>query len=200
MELGPKLKAIRTTQGVTLQQMADRTRLSKSFVSQVESGAANPSIASLKRIADALGITLGELFESSPNGNGLATVAAKEPRLPERKHRTQPRVVRKDRRKMLVFPGQTCTTYLLTPDLQRNLEVILSHIDPGHTTGEDGYTHVGEEFGLVLKGRVEVTVDSEVFVLEPGDSVSYSSEVPHSIRLLGDEPGETLWVITPPSY
>ena len=106
VELGPKLRMIRTTQGVTLQQLADQTKLSKSFVSQVESGTANPSIASLKRLVDALGVTLAELFEGSTNGAHSSSPTGQAVRLHSHTQGSlQPRVVRSDRRKMLVFPG-----------------------------------------------------------------------------------------------
>lgn len=195
MELGQKLKAIRKSQGITLQQIADETKLSKSFVSQVETGAANPSIASLKKITDALGVPLAALFETDES---LATGQA-----PEQNGQSgqsgEVRVVRCDRRKMLVEPGKMGRMFLLTPDLQRKLEVILGEDDPGNADTE-WYSHEGEEFGLVLEGRYEVSVGDQTFVLEAGDSIYYPSHLPHKMRVLGDQPVRTIWVITPPSF
>jgi transcriptional regulator with XRE-family HTH domain len=190
VELGAKLKEIRRGQGVTLQQIADQTGLSKSFISQIETGSANPSIGSLKKITDVLGVPLGALFTSSDNGNGAA---------PGLERGDDVRVVRRDRRKMLVEPGKKGRMYLLTPDLQRQLEVILGEEEPGNAD-EEWYSHIGEECGFVLEGRYEVSVGDQVFVLEAGDSIAFPSHIPHKMRVLGDQPVRTVWVITPPSF
>ena len=203
MELGAKLKEIRRGRGVTLQQIADQTGLSKSFVSQIETGAANPSIASLKKITDVLGVPLGALFTNGENGsseapsapNGVASGAA--PNSPD--PGGEVRVVRRNRRKMLIEPGRKGKMYLLTPDLQRKLEVILGEEEPGNAD-EEWYSHIGEECGFVLEGRYEVSVGERVFVLEAGDSIYFPSNLPHKTRVLGDEPVKTIWVITPPSF
>ena len=189
---GQRIKELRTGKGYTLKQVAELADLSKSFVSQIETGTANPSIASLKRITDVLEVPLAGLFEP-PTVDG-------EPVRDGTAARDQVRVVRSDRRKMIRFPGRSSSSYLLTPDLQRKLEVILEVQDPD---GDDGdrelYSHDGEEFGHVLEGRYEVTVDDETFVLEEGDSIAYPSHRPHSMRALTPRT-RTIWVITPPSF
>jgi transcriptional regulator with XRE-family HTH domain len=206
VELGPKLKEIRRGRGVTLQQIADQTGLSKSFVSQIETGAANPSIASLKKITDVLGVPLGALFTHGENGssdapaapNGFASGAG-GPAPSGVDPGGEVRVVRRNRRKMLIEPGKKGKMYLLTPDLQRKLEVILGEEEPGNAD-EEWYSHAGEECGFVLEGRYEVSVGDRVFVLEAGDSIYFPSHLPHKTRVLGDEPVKTIWVITPPSF
>jgi transcriptional regulator with XRE-family HTH domain len=202
VELGAKLKEIRRGQGVTLQQIADQTGLSKSFVSQIETGTANPSIGSLKKITDVLGVPLGALFSNgdpgpgdpAPNGGAYSngTPQAADPG-------SAVRVVRRDRRKVLIEPGKKGKMYLLTPDLQRKLEVILGEEEPGNAD-EEWYSHIGEECGFVLEGRYEVCVGDQVFVLEAGDSIAFPSHIPHKTRVLGDQPVKTIWVITPPSF
>lgn len=195
--LGEKLKAIRKSKGITLQQVADGANLSKSFVSQIETGAARPSIGSLKKIANVLGIPLAALFDDGPNAEAAVPQAASGLNA---QGPSEVRVVRRDRRKMLVWPGKDAKTYLLTTDLQRKLEVILDIEEPGHSSGDEWYSHTGEEFGFVLEGRYEVTVGDQVFVLEAGDSIYYPSHLPHKVRVLGDRAAKTLWVITPPSF
>lgn len=196
MELGAKLRAIRRSKGLSLQRVANLTDLSKGFVSQVESGAANPSIASLKRIANGLGISMVDLFDSESNGETAApegsTVASDD--CPDVK------VVRHNKRKMLAWPGSTAKTYLLTPDMQRQLEVTLNVYEPGDESGAEGMTHAGEEFGLIVEGCLEVTVGGHVFRLEVGDTISYPSHIPHRTRALGEHMTRTVWVITPPSF
>jgi transcriptional regulator with XRE-family HTH domain len=191
IEVGQQLKALRRSKGLTLQQLAAMTDLSRGFISQIEAGTANPSVGTLKKVADALGVPMGALFT-----NGAADQAAPPP---NGAAQSEVRVVRKDRRKMLMWPGRPWKTYLLTPDLQRKLEVLLNELEPGDTTDEF-YTHEGEEFGFVLEGSYEVTVGDEVFVLEAGDSISYPSRIPHRMRVVGDRRTKALWVITPPSF
>ncbi len=196
MELGSRLREIRKKQGMTMAQVAAASGLTRSFISQIESNAARPSIGALKRIGDALGITLGSVLDDEPTGAADSQAAGLEPHVSSV---DRLEVVRSDQRKMLVWPGRRWETFLLTPDLQRKLEVILDVMEPGDGK-EEPYAHRGEEFGLVLEGQYEVTVDGETVVLEAGDAVYYPSHLPHSTRVIGDRPAKTLWVITPPSF
>lgn len=191
VELGRRLREHRQSVGLTLQQVADETGVTRSFVSQVEAGKVNPSMSTLKRIAAALDTRLGALLDAEyppaaqPNGSSGG--------------RSEVAVVRRDHRKMIKWPDSEALSYLLTPDLQRRLEVLLSVYEPGHSSGDEPYVHEGEEFGLVLSGRYEVQVDGETYVLEQGDTIYFPSHLPHSMRAL-DETAETLWAITPPSF
>jgi transcriptional regulator with XRE-family HTH domain len=195
VELGERLREVRKARGFSLQQVADLANLSKGFVSQVESGTTNPSIASLKRIATVLDTPLGALFGPESNGEGAQAGALAPP--PET---GDVRIVRRDRRKMLAWPGAQMKTYMLTPDLQRKLEVTLNVYDPGGQSGDEPLVHEGEEFGVVLEGRIEVTIGDHTHVLEVGDSIYFPSNLPHRTRALDGRPAQTLWVGTPPSF
>jgi transcriptional regulator with XRE-family HTH domain len=194
MTVGEKLREIRKSKGLTLQQVGDAAGLSKAFVSQIESGTANPSLASLKRVGSALGIPLAALFEGSENGGEPAAGTAED--------WGEARVVRRARRKQIVWPGRTTPSYLLTPDLRGPLEVMLDVLEPGGQTEEDErcMTHDGEEFGFILHGRYEITVGEKCIILEEGDSIIFPSRLPHRGRALGGGTVKTLWVITPPSF
>src|SRR4051794_7621239 len=115
--LGSNVRNLRKQRGLTLQQVADGAGLSKGFVSQVESGTATPSIASLKKIADVLGTPLAALLEEGADARG--------PRNGDAATDSAVRVVRKQRRKRLMWPVSQTTVELLTPDLQRSFEVLL---------------------------------------------------------------------------
>jgi transcriptional regulator with XRE-family HTH domain len=197
MSLGQQLKKVRRSKGMTLQQVADGAGLSKSFVSQIESDRAKPSIASLKKIGDVLDIPLATLFDEETNNGTISPFGSIESDDP--KALKEVRVVRRTQRKMLVWPGRNWKAYLLTPDLQHKLEVFIDEMEPGGSDNEP-YCHVGEEFGLVLEGRCEVTVGGEVFELEAGDSIYYPCHLPHTTRVLGDCPARAIWVVTPPSF
>ncbi len=196
--LGEKLRAIRKERGLTIQQVATAAGLSKAFVSQIESGIANPSLASLKRVGNALGIPLGHLFDAA--GNGVEGAPSPTPAV---EGADEVRVVRRDRRKRILWPGRSTPTYLLTPDLRGKLEVLLDVLDPAASPPEEdqqSMTHEGEEFGFILEGRYEVTVAGQSIVLEQGDSITFPSRLPHRGRPLGTQTVRTLWVITPPSF
>ncbi len=160
--------------------MADRSGLSESFLSQVERGRANASIASLRRIADALGVSVADLFE--PAGP------------------PQPRVLRRADRPALNF-GILGRKLLLTPKPLHHLEVFVGELDPGGSTGVEPYSHGdSEELFVVLHGSVQLELGGELHDLEPGDSIDYRSSTPHRISNLGDELAEVMWIISPPSY
>jgi quercetin dioxygenase-like cupin family protein len=181
---------------MTVQQLASLTGLSRTSLTRIEAGSANPSVGTLRKVAGALGVSIVDLFS-----NGATDHHETDHHLTPGHHPalTGVRVVRKDKRKMLAWPGRPWMTYLLTPDLQRKMEVLLNELQPGDTVDEV-YTHEGEEFGFVLEGSYEVTVGDEVYVLEEGDSIYYPSHLPHKMRVVGDRPTKALWVITPPSF
>jgi transcriptional regulator with XRE-family HTH domain len=198
MEFGPRLREFRKKRGLSLAQIASGAGLSKSFISQVESGQAAPSIASIKRICDVLEVSLAEMFDDDHDVGQSDTDPSREAAAPP--HAEPARVVRKDRRKAFKYPGAKSMNYLLVPDLQGKLEVILGVMQPGETNEIEAWSHEGEEFGLILEGKYEVTVGGRAYILEEGDSIYYSSRLPHSARVIGDRPVRWLWVITPPSF
>ena len=187
-EIFESIKNIRKSKGITLQEMSNRTGISVNHLSQIERAKTNPSIGTLKKITNALGVPFMSL------GNGEIS----PPLSPNNQKKAE--VVRKDMRKMLVYPKSKTKVYLLTPDLQRKLEVMLSESEPDEQGPEEWYSHEGEEFGFVLKGKLEVTVDDEVYVLEAGDSISYQSHLPHRMKRIGGAPCKSIWVVTPPSF
>jgi transcriptional regulator with XRE-family HTH domain len=182
-----QLRSIRQAKGISLKEMAQRTGLSANYLSQIERGMANPSISVLKRITDTLAVPYMSLVETSQTlkvGDVIVPV----------------QVVKANKRKMLVYPGGQRRAYLLTPDLRGKLEVILTVEKPEPEDSGDWYSHEGEEFGLVLEGSYEVTVENRVFRLEEGDSIRFVSSMPHKMRNPGNKLSKTLWVITPPSF
>jgi len=180
VDVGERLRELRRRRRATLRTVAERSGLSESFLSQVERGRSNASIASLRRIADALGVSVADLFE--PAG-------------PPR-----PRVVRRDDRPTLTF-GVLGRKHLLTPKPLQNLEVFVGELDPGGSTGAEPYTHGdSEELCVVLSGSVELELDGETYELEEGDSIDYRSSMPHRISNAGDGVAEVMWIISPPSY
>ncbi|MDQ3085454.1 MAG: XRE family transcriptional regulator [Actinomycetota bacterium] len=181
VDVGERLRAIRKLRRVTLRTVAERAELSESFLSQVERGRANASIASLKRIAAALGVNVADLFV--PNG---------EP--------SRPRVLRRDVRPSLTF-GTLGRKYMLTPRPLEHLQVIVGELEAGGSTGDEPYTHgESEELLVVLEGVVHLHLGTDVFELDAGDSIDYRSSTSHRLTNAGDGTAEVMWIISPPSY
>ena len=199
-DLGEKIREERRKRKFTLEKLSQKAGLSKSFLSQVERGLAQASVSSLKKIAREFGISVVDLFSEQPepqypggappnaNKNGPMYIGGFQ-------------VVRANRRKSLTLPGSKVTYDLLTPDLNRQLEVMFMKIEPGEHSGDEPLIDLpGEKFGLVLKGTLEFRVGKEVQEIRAGDSFYFPAHVPHAWRGLGKEPIEVIWVLTPPRF
>jgi transcriptional regulator with XRE-family HTH domain len=180
VDVGERLRELRRFRRCTLRTVAERSGLSESFLSQVERGRSSASIGSLRRIAEALGVSMADLFE--PGG-------AREPK-----------VLKRDERPALSF-GILGRKLLLTPRPLSHLEVFAGELEVGGSTGPQPYAHGdSEELFVVLSGQVELELDGELFDLEPGDSIDYRSSTPHRVVNAGQERAEVMWIISPPSY
>ena len=180
VDVGERLRVIRGRRRLTLREVAERADLSESFLSQVERGRSSASVASLRRIADALGVSMADLFQPS----GLA----------------RPRVLRRDERPTLAF-GILGRKMLVTPGPLHHLEVFVGEIDPGGSTGAEPYAHGdSEELFVVQSGTVRLELGDDVHELEAGDSIGYWSSTPHRVSNAGEGVAEVMWVISPPSY
>ena len=180
IDVGERLRDHRRLRRATLRTIADRAGVSESFLSQVERGRTSASIASLRRIAGALGVTVADLFE--PGGP------------------PQPRVLKRAERPTLAF-GVLGRKHLLTPRPLQHLEVFVGELDPGGTTGSEPYAHGdSEELFVVLSGHVQLELGGDVHDLETGDSIDYRSSTPHRVNNTGEERAEVMWIISPPSY
>jgi transcriptional regulator with XRE-family HTH domain len=180
VDVGQRLRTVRQRKRHTLKMVADRAGISQSFLSQVERGRAATSIATLKRIAAALEISMGELFEPDMF--------------------TRPRVLKVADRPSLAF-GTLGRKFLLTSRTMQHLEVFAGELLPGGSTGDAPYAHGdSEEVFLVTAGRVVLEVGESRLPLGEGDCVEYHSSQPHRVTNPHEDVAEVLWIISPPSY
>jgi len=179
VKIGSKIRGLRKERKMTIQELAERTGLTKSLISQVETSKATPSLGSLLAMAKALGSTLGHFFEEGDDENGI--------------------LVKKDGRKA-VRTNSKVTYFLLSPDLRnKRVEFLYVVFERGGTT-ERLHSHEGEEYVLVLKGRVEIVFENESYMLEEGDSIFIDSQKPHLSRNGASGTSVAVWVNTPPSF
>ena len=178
-QLGARLRAIRQLRRRTLREVAAAAEISESFLSQLERGRTNATIATLQRLSNALGIDVSDLFAANSG---------------------RPRVLRRDAREFVSW-GRLGRKALLTPKPFHSLEVVVARFEPGGSTGDEPYTHGdSEELLIVVHGRVQVQLGADVHDVAAGDSVHYESSTPHRVTNTGDEAAEVLFVISPPSY
>ena len=180
VDLGARIRALRLARHETLRKLAAEAGVTESFLSQVERGVASPSIASVQRIARALGATIAELFAADERAGSLVRVH--------------------DRRRV-AYPGLGAVDEFLTRSTDGRLQVIMSTIEPGGGTGEEPYTHESdEEVVIVLEGSLDLWVGPEHYRLEAGDAVTHSSRIPHRNTNPGPGVARVLFCSTPPSY
>lgn len=179
VSVGSRLRAVRKLRGLSLRQVAERVGCSPSYLSMVENDKLDPSASRLKQIADALGSTIVELF-SEPTDNGV--------------------VLRKEQRQRAAMAGSKLVIEILvrqTPG--QTMDARLATVAPGGGS-EGDYSHEGEEFGYIMEGTLELTVDGTTYVLHQGDTFYFQSTRDHRFRNTSDEDVKVLWVNHPPSW
>ncbi len=187
-EIGMKIREIRAAKGLTIKDVSKKTSLSNGFISRMERGDISPSLSSVKKIADALDISVGDLFD-------------KDDAKPGEKASAEIKIVRKKERRKLVYPDQQAYDYLLTPSIQNvGIEFILTVLEPGGSSGKELYTHEGEECILVNKGTLQLYIGDDRFELFEGDSIHFKSSIPHRYENTSSTTLEAVWVVVPPTF
>lgn len=176
---------------MSLAQVAKIADVSTSFVSQVERGVANPTLATLKSLVEAVGSSVGSLLEDDAAADGTAEVVNGTPDVA---------VLRAGQRRRIVYPGSSIANELLSPSLQRKMEIIWVEAAPGASSGGHPHMHDGEECGVVISGEMNFKVGKTEVVLGPRDAIYFSSHIPHQWENLGTEPLIAIWIITPPTF
>ncbi len=206
---GEKLRSARHAKKTALKDLAAECGLSYSYISQVERGEASPSLSALDSLAKALGTTVWELLRDdsseapAPAGSNIhhaESVAALQARTQANGTTRASKVVRKDGRRSVILPQSNILYQMLTPDLNRELQLLIVEAEPDTDSGDQALSHGGEECCFVISGKFEIDVGEETFVLEKGDSIYFSSELPHRWRNIGNEKLVLLLAVTPPAY
>ena len=176
--VGGGVRRLRRSRGLPLRVVAEQVGVSESFISQVERGATNPSIATLQRIAQVFGASVTDFFDGTENRQQVVRGA------------DAPRMTRPQR-------GQE--DVLLTPYGVHGFELMLSTVGPGEGSGEELYAHAGdEECVYVVEGCITIRTEDRVFDLEQGDVALLTPRRPHGFFNPGDRVTKLLWVTSPP--
>ncbi|MGL4337695.1 MAG: helix-turn-helix domain-containing protein [Turicibacter sp.] len=180
MIIGDKIRRLRMEHGLTQEELADRTELTKGYISQVERDLASPSIATLVDILEALGTCLGEFFTDEKSDEKV--------------------VFRRDDVFIKEEQDYNMTIQWIIPNAQKNeMEPIIIELQPGGMSYDDT-PHHGEEFGYVLKGEIELVIGEKRYKVKKGESFYYKADVDHKIKNSSKLPATVLWVSTPPTF
>ncbi|MBR5646336.1 MAG: helix-turn-helix domain-containing protein [Treponema sp.] len=177
---GEKLRQVREHKGYTLKVVAQKAGVSESLVSQIERNHVSPAIDTLLALADVLDINLEFLFEEYRKERPVTII-----RKGERASIREDETVYEE----LARPAGT--------DKDNSIESYILRIPAGAHTHKGSYGHLGREFGIILKGKARLTYENKIYILEEGDSASFSAAVPHVLENTGDCELEAIWVVTP---
>lgn len=176
--IGERLRQFRQQRGLSQRELAKRAGVTSATISLIEQNRVSPSVASLKKVLDGLSLSLAEFF--APDGPA--------------------------RRRVFYRAGELVelgTDVLSLRQVGENLAgQALQIIHERHRPGSDSgvYSHEGREGGVILRGRLEITVGGETAVLGPGDAYLFDSTVPHRMRNTGKVVCEVVSACTPPTF
>jgi transcriptional regulator with XRE-family HTH domain len=174
--LGSSIRSTRILKGLKLREVAERAACSESLLSKVENGHANPSLAVLERVADALQVSVATLL--SPVDHTRIVARAGE-------------------RAVVRIDGRGSRAERLIPAGQGHLLEGHLHVLAAGAGSEGTLAHEGEEVGYVISGRLRLTLGNEAYDLDPGDSFAFRSEIPHRYINPGTTQTRIIWVSTP---
>jgi transcriptional regulator with XRE-family HTH domain len=180
IDIGERLRYLRNQHKFSQRALAKRAGVTNSTISLIESNQMNPSVGALKRILDGIPIGLAEFFALEPARPLQAFYRADE--LVE------------------IGKGRISFRQLGENMSGRTLQILKEHYQPGADTGRVMLVHDGEEGGIVISGRLEVTVGDERRILGSGDAYYFESRRPHRFRCIGPRPCELISACTPPTF
>ena len=181
ISVGPKIKAVRQSRGLTINDLAREAGLSKSFLCNVENGNTSPSLASLEKIAATLRMPLTFFFLTDD---------------------IVPHVVKPEQRSRTIFGADGRTVEFVSARPGGEIEMFILDIPVRQPDQAEAacHTHKGEECHLVLNGKLEAYYGNERLLVEAGDSFHWDGTVPHKVENIGDEPARLIVSLTPPSF
>lgn len=181
LNVGNNIKNIRIDKGFMLKEVAEKCGISSSMLSQIEKGTANPSLNTIREIANVLDIPLFKFFmEPEKEENNIS-------------------ILKKEKRK--IMSSKNLTYELLSPDVDTALECMKMVL---HKNGAESSSipksHKGEEIAVLLRGKVKITIENQFVIMEQGDSVHIPASKPHKWTNIGNEEAVIIFAVTPPEF
>lgn len=177
MNIGSKIKRLRIANQLTLEELANRSELTKGFLSQVERNLTSPSITTLEDILEALGTTLHDFFSE-----------------------TQEEQIVFKKEDYFVNTQDDYEISYIVPNAQKNdMKPILIEIEKGKSSMEME-PHDGEEFGYVISGKVLLHYGDKTLNVKKGETFYLPGKRTHYLENSGDSKAKVIWVSTPPLF
>lgn len=180
LDVGARLRTLRQMHGLSQRELARRAGVTNGLISLVEMNRVSPSVSSLKKLLDGIPMSLAEFFTGDFNQRTPVFYSPEE----------------------LLEIGNPEVSLRLVAAHRAGRQMTLLHerYAPGADTGEEMLSHRGEEGGVVVRGRIELTVGNESRILGPGEAFYFASNLPHRFRNPGRETTEIISCSTPPTF
>ncbi|TDQ81017.1 XRE family transcriptional regulator [Dongia mobilis] len=179
-DLGARLKALRDSHGMSQRELAKRAGVSNAIISMIEQNRSSPSVGMLKKLLDGFPMSLAEFFADDLKPRPQIFFAASE---------------------LVELAGGAVSYRQVGKDMTgKAIQLMHERYQPGADTGGQMLSHEAEEGGVIIRGRLEVTVGDQVRVLGPGDAYYFDSRIPHRFRNVGTEECEVVTANSPPSF
>jgi transcriptional regulator with XRE-family HTH domain len=180
LDVGAQLRAVRTLYGLSQRELAKRAGVTNGLISLIEQNRVSPSVSSLKKVLDGIPMSIAEFFTMDLTASSQVFYSVDE----------------------LTDLGDRNVSLRLVAARRTNRAMSVMHerYAPGSDTGADMLRHEGEEGGVVIRGRIDLTVGGETRVLGPGEAYYFTSAIPHRFRNSGSEPCEIVSAATPPTF
>ncbi len=177
--IGKKLKATRLKNDMTIQELAAASNVSSNMISRIERGLTIPSVEILVKLAGAFGMSINYFVEEAETGSTV---------IHTRRGEGEP---------IFFFEDKHQITSLTQGLRDPGFAVFYDTLEAGCDSGQGGMVHTGEEFALVVKGRMEFVIEDASYLLEEGDSIVFKASLPHRWKNLHDGRTLVLWVVSP---
>jgi transcriptional regulator with XRE-family HTH domain len=175
VDVGGRLKELRIERGMSMRSLARASGLSTNALSMIERGRASPSVSTLYKLADALGVPITAFFRLEPPKQKIVFCRAAG-------------------RKRVAFPNGLWEG-LGGEAFVGHVEPFMLTLEPGGGSGPFGMLHSGSEFVLCIKGEIEYTIEDEKFTLQQGDSLIFAAHLRHTWRNLVECPSTAIIVL-----
>ena len=178
---GEKIRIIRERKQITLRQVAEAAGISESMVSQIERNKVSPSIDTLLSVVDYLGIDIDYLFSDYKKSGKVM-------------------ITRRNKGNILKSESSIYSQLCSIPGTENSapVEAVWLEIESGREKGNIEYGHPGSEIGIIIEGEGSLAYGTDEYTLSGGDSISFSSDIPHILKNTGKETLRAIWILSPP--
>ncbi|MEF2070340.1 cupin domain-containing protein [Consotaella aegiceratis] len=184
-DVGARLRDVRREAGLSQREVARRAGVQHGMISIIEQNKSSPSVSTLRKVLSGIPMNLAQFFEADTGASDKIVFRRSE--LVELAGRLPAERLARGRISILQVGDA----------MAHNLQLLYQTYQPGADTGEEMFQHESHEGGIVLRGKLELTVGDQTTVLEPGDAYLFDSRTPHRFRNVGDEPLEFIAAASP---